>query len=298
MEQFMGTGVALVTPFDENQEIDFTALEEVVEHCIQGGVDYLVALGTTAETATLDAQEKQQVARAIREINRNRKPLVLGIGGNNTRLVCQQVQNTDLAGYDGILSVSPYYSKPTQEGIFQHFGAVAGVSPLPIIMYNVPSRTGSNMLPDTVVRLARTQSNIIGLKEACGDMVQVSELIRNKPEGFMVISGDDFTALPTVLAGGAGVISVLGQGVPNAFSEMIRLGLQNATAEAYAIHHQLSPLMRMIFEEGNPAGIKTVLAQQSLMHAGVRLPLIQASENLTQRISGFMEQHFAVDLAS
>ena len=258
MEQLIGTGVALVTPFKADLSVDVQALERVVEHNIQGGVDYLVVLGTTAESATLSQAEKQLVVDVVVRTNAGRLPLVLGVGGNNTMAVAHELQTLDLSDFDAILSVSPYYNTPTQEGIYQHFKVVAEASPLPIILYNVPSRTGSNMLPETTLRLVYEFSKIVGIKEACGDMVQIDNIIKNKPEEFMVISGDDATALPTVLAGGAGVISVLGQGLPGLFSDMIRLGLEGQVKEAYAIHHKLSSLMQLIFEEGNPAGIKSI----------------------------------------
>ena len=289
MEQFIGTGVALVTPFTEKGSIDFPALERIVEHNIQGGVDYLVVLGTTGESVTLSKEEKKQVAEKVSTVNAGRLPLVLGIGGNNTLAVAQQLQETDLSDYDGVLSVSPSYNKPTQEGIYQHFKVLAQASPKPIIMYNVPSRTGSNMLPETTVRLARDFDNIIGIKEACGNSIQIDAILQNKPDDFLVISGDDFTALPTVLAGGAGVISVLGQGLPQEFSQMIRLGIQEQSKEAYQIHHQLMPLMHMIFEEGNPAGIKSIFEHLGLSGASVRLPLVEASHLLKAKITSFLK---------
>ncbi|MEM9363294.1 MAG: 4-hydroxy-tetrahydrodipicolinate synthase [Bacteroidota bacterium] len=289
MEQFIGTGVALVTPFTENGAIDFPALERIVEHNIQGGVDYLVVLGTTGESVTLSKEEKKQVAQKVSTVNAGRLPLVLGIGGNNTAAVAQQLRETDLSEYDGVLSVSPSYNKPTQEGIYQHFKVLAQASPKPIIMYNVPSRTGSNMLPETTVRLAKDFDNILGIKEACGNSIQIDAILQTKPDDFLVISGDDFTALSTVLAGGSGVISVLGQGLPQEFSQMIRFGIQTQSKEAYQIHHQLMPLMHMIFEEGNPAGIKSIFEHLGLSGASVRLPLVEASGPLKQKITNFLK---------
>ncbi|PRX54506.1 4-hydroxy-tetrahydrodipicolinate synthase [Flagellimonas meridianipacifica] len=289
MEQFRGTGVALVTPFTESGAIDFPALERIVEYTIQGGVDYLVVLGTTGESVTLTKEEKQQVAQKVSTVNAGRLPLVLGIGGNNTSAVAQQLRETDLSEYNGVLSVSPSYNKPTQEGIYQHFKALSKVSSKPIIMYNVPSRTGSNMLPETTVRLAEDFENIIGIKEACGNSIQIDAILQTKPEDFLVISGDDFTALPTVLAGGAGVISVLGQGLPQEFSQMIQLGLQSQPKEAFQIHHQLMPLMHMIFEEGNPAGIKSIFEHLALSTASVRLPLVEASNQLKGKITSYLK---------
>lgn len=289
METLVGTGVALVTPFREDLTVDVAALERIVEHNVQGGVDYLVVLGTTAESATLSKPEKQLVIDVVVRTNAGRLPLVLGVGGNNTMALVEELKNTDLSEFEAVLSVSPYYNKPTQEGIFRHFKALAEASPKPIILYNVPSRTGSNMLPDTTLRLAHEVDNIIAIKEASGDMVQIDQIIKGKPEGFLVISGDDFTALPTVLAGGAGVISVLGQGLPRQFSKMMHLGLQGDSEAAYQIHHALLPLMGMIFEEGNPAGIKSVFENLGLAKATVRLPLVEASAPLRNKIDTFLK---------
>ncbi len=285
----MGTGVALVTPFKSDLTVDTMALTNIVEHCIAGGVDYLVALGTTAETATLTEEEKQLVLETIVSANANRLPLVIGIGGNNTHAVIETIKKTDLSGFDAILSVSPYYNKPTQEGIYRHFKAIAENSPLPLIVYNVPSRTGSNMLPTTVLRLANDLDNVIGVKEASGDMSQVLQLTKDKPKGFMVISGDDMTALSTVLAGGSGVISVLAQGVPNAFSEMIRLGLKAEVKAAFELQYALQEGMGLIFQEGNPAGIKSVFEAMGLATSAVRLPLVPVSEGLREKIKQFVK---------
>jgi 4-hydroxy-tetrahydrodipicolinate synthase len=285
----VGTGVALVTPFREDASIDVEALTRIVEFNIKEGIDYLVVLGTTAESATLSKADKQLVIDVVVRTNAGRLPLVLGIGGNNTMALVDELQSTDLSEFDAVLSVSPYYNKPTQEGIYQHFRAIAKASPKPIILYNVPSRTGSNMLPETTLRLAHEVPNIVAIKEACGDMVQIDKIIRQKPAHFMVISGDDFTALPTVLAGGSGVISVLGQGLPTAFSQMIHLGLEGNAMEAYKIHHKISPLMSLIFEEGNPAGIKSVFESLGLSNALVRLPLVEATAGLKEKIGSFLK---------
>ncbi len=289
MEQLIGTGVALVTPFREDLSVDANALQQIVEHNIQGGVDYLVVLGTTGESATLSKADKQLVMDVVVRTNAGRLPLVLGVGGNHTEALVEELNTLDLTEFDAILSVSPYYNKPTQEGIYQHFKAIAGASPKPVILYNVPSRTGSNMSPETTLRLANDFSNIIGIKEACGDMVQIDKIIAGKPKDFLVISGDDFTALPTVLAGGAGVISVLGQGLPSQFSKMMNLGIQGNATEAYRIHHKLLPLMSLIFEEGNPAGIKSILENLGLSNAVVKLPLVEASPSLKGKIQTFLK---------
>lgn len=296
MEALLGTGVALVTPFKEDLTIDTKALERVVEHCIAGGIDYLVALGTTAESATLSKAEKEVVKQTIIKANAGRLPLVVGIGGNNTNAVIEELKSSDFEDFVAILSVSPYYNKPTQEGIYQHFKAVANASPIPIILYNVPSRTGSNMLPNTTLRIARDCKNVVAIKEACGDMVQIDTIIKKKPANFMVISGDDFTALPTVLSGGSGVISVLGQGLPSEFSQLIGLGLKGNSDAAYKIHHALLNGMHLIFEEGNPAGIKSIFEYLNLCSAHVRLPLVDASIELKTKIGHFLKTHIKTEV--
>ncbi len=287
MKEFIGTGVALVTPFKKDFSVDVEALRRIVDFNINGGVEYLVVLGTTAESATLTANEKELVIKTIIEVNNNRVPLVLGVGGNNTMAITEELKSRDFSGFSAILSVSPYYNKPTQEGIYQHFKAISQASPLPIILYNVPGRTSSNMLPVTVVRLANDFKNIIGIKEAAGDLVQAMKLIQNTPDDFLVISGDDLITLPMVLAGGAGVISVIGEGFPVAFSEMVRLGLNKKVDLAYAIHYKLADAIDMIFEQGNPAGIKEVFKSLGLAENTVRLPLVNVNEDLANRLHGF-----------
>jgi len=291
MDKLVGTGVALITPFKGDLTIDTLALTNIVNYCIDGGVDYLVILGTTAETATLTEAEKKLVISTVVSANADRLPLVLGIGGNNTTAVIEMIKNQDLTGFDAILSVSPYYNKPTQEGIYQHFMAIAKNCPLPIIIYNVPGRTGSNVLPETVVRLAQDAINIIAVKEASGNMVQIMQLIKDKPKDFMVISGDDMTALPTVLAGGSGVISVFGQGLPTEFSNMIQFGLNSGVNEAFKLQYSLFEGIDLIFEEGNPAGIKAVFEALGLSTAVVRLPLVEASNSLKGKIQEFIKPY-------
>ncbi|QWX82551.1 4-hydroxy-tetrahydrodipicolinate synthase [Cellulophaga sp. HaHaR_3_176] len=288
MEHLYGTGVALVTPFNDDFSVDVAGLQRVVEHSITGGVDYLVVLGTTAETATLTQAEKELVVKTIIQTNAGRLSLVLGVGGNNTALVVEELKTIDLSEFAAILSVSPYYNKPTQEGIYQHFKAISIASPKPIIIYNVPGRTGSNMQASTTIRLAQDFKNIVAIKEACGDMNQIGEILKEKPEDFLLISGDDITALPTVLAGGAGVISVIGQGLPAEFSRMIRLGMQKEIGEAYEIHHSLEEGMNLIFEEGNPAGIKAIFEILTISKAIVRLPLMEATPSLKSKINHFV----------
>ncbi len=289
MERFFGTGVALVTPFKNDFSLDLNALRRLISHTINGGVEYLVVHGTTGEPVTLNTVEKNATLATVIEENAGRLPLVLGIAGNNTQGVVEEIKNTDLAHFDALLSVSPYYNRPTQEGIYQHFKAISLASPKPIILYNVPGRTASNMLPETVLRLANDFKNIIGIKEASGNLVQVMEIIKNKPSDFLVISGDDITALPTVLAGGAGVISVLGQGLPFEISEMIRLGLEGNLKEAYKLHYGLQDGMNLIFDEGNPAGIKGILEALEICQAGVRLPLMEASATLKEKLIAFVK---------
>ena len=289
MQSLIGTGVALVTPFKKDFSVDTEALTRITNHVIEGGVEYLVILGTTAESATLNAEEKEVVIQTIVTANKGRVPMVLGVGGNNTAKVVEELKTRNLSQFAAVLSVSPYYNKPTQEGIYQHFKAVSEASPIPIIVYNVPGRTSSNMLPATVIRLANDFKNIIGIKEAAGDIVQAMKLIQNKPEGFLVISGDDMITLPMVLAGGAGVISVIGEGFPKEFSEMVRLGLNKKVDEAYKLHYKLADSIDMIFEQGNPAGIKEVFKHLGLSENTVRLPLVNVDENLSVRLSNFIK---------
>lgn len=289
MQSLIGTGVALVTPFKKDFSVDTEALAKITNYVIEGGVEYLVILGTTAESATLNADEKELVIKTIVAANNGRVPMVLGVGGNNTADVVAELKTRDLSQFAAILSVSPYYNKPTQEGIYQHFKAVSEASPISIIVYNVPGRTASNMLPSTVVRLANDFKNIIGIKEAAGDIVQAMKLIQTKPEGFLVISGDDMITLPMVLAGGAGVISVIGEGFPKEFSEMVRLGLNKKAVEAYKIHYKLADSIDMIFEQGNPAGIKEVFKHLGISENTVRLPLVTVDENLSGRLSNFIK---------
>ncbi len=291
MNELRGTGIALVTPFDKTGRVDLQALDSVVEHVIKGGVEYLVILGTTGESVTLSSAEKELVIQQIIKSNNGRLPLVLGVGGNNTAAVLNTLEATDLAPFTAILSVSPAYNKPTQEGIYQHFKAIAEHSSKPILLYNVPGRTASNVEPETVLRLANDFENIIGIKEAKGDMVQALRLLKDRPKNFLVISGDDMVTLPMVLAGGDGVISVIGQGLPKDFSEMVRLGLKGAAEKAFALHYQMMPSIDLIFEEGNPAGIKAMLALKGVCEAHVRLPLVKASPDLHARLDHFLKRY-------
>ena len=288
--KFLGTGVALVTPFKTDLTIDHNALTNIVNFNIENGVEYLVVCGTTAESVTITKQEKQDVIKTITKANNGRVPMVLGIGGNNTMAVIEEIKTTDLTHFAAILSVSPYYSKPTQEGMYQHFKAIAEASPLDIILYNVPGRTSRNMEPETTLRLANDFKNIIAVKEAGNNIAQYLQLIKNKPEDFLIISGDDDLALGVVLAGGAGVISVIGQGFPKEFSEMIRLGLKGNAKEAYKLHYKLMDVIGYIFEENNPAGIKGVFEALNMCQDTVRLPLVPASNQLKQKIKTFIDK--------
>ena len=289
MQSLVGTGVALVTPFKKDLSVDVDALKRIVNFQIDNQIEYLVVLGTTAENVTLTEEEKNLIIQTVIDTNNKRIPLVLGVGGSNTAKVIEELNTRDLSGFDAILSVSPYYNKPTQEGIYQHFKAIAEVSPLPIILYNVPARTGSNMLPATVIRLANDFKNIVAIKEAAGDMIQAMQIIQNKPKDFLVISGDDAIALPMVLAGGSGVISVIGEGIPKLFSNMIRLGLQRKVDEAYALHYKVADLIDLIFEQGNPAGIKEIFKCLGLCDNTVRLPLVNADAVLSSKIEKFLK---------
>lgn len=290
MQSLIGTGVALVTPFKKDFSIDTEALIKIVNFSIDGGVEYLVILGTTAENATMTPTEREFVIQTVVEANNGRLSMVLGVGGNNTMEVVEELKNRDLSKFAAILSVSPYYNKPTQEGIYQHFKAVSEASPIPVILYNVPSRTGSNMLPATVLRLANDFENIVAIKEANGDMVHAMQLLKNKPKDFLVLSGDDMIALPMVLAGGSGVISVIAQGFPKEFSEMIRLGLNRKVDDAFKLQYQFSDCIDMIFEQGNPAGIKQVFQSLGIAENTVRLPLVSVDESLAGRIDKFVEK--------
>lgn len=284
MNNLTGTGVALVTPFDRTGNVDYLALEKLVHFQIANKIDYLVILGTTGEPATLSNEEKEKVIQKIVATNNNTLPLVIGIGGNNTKQVVENIQKTDLTPFTAILSVSPYYNKPTQEGIYQHFKAIANSTDKPIILYNVPHRTGQNVAPETILRLANDCKNIVAVKDAAGDINLTFTLLKNKPKDFMVISGEDGLGLTSVLAGGSGVISVIGQAMPKEFTKMINFGLQNNAKDAYAIQFKLANLTSLIFKEGNPAGVKCILKHKGITDKMVRLPLIPASQTLENKI--------------
>ena len=289
MRTLQGTGVALVTPFKADGEVDVAALERLVHFQVENGTDYLVVLGTTAETPTLSTEEKELVKETVKRANAGRLPMVLGVGGNHTQAIVEQVRGVSAQDYAAILSVTPYYNKPSQEGLYQHYKAVAAATELPILLYNVPSRTGVNMDYRTTLRLAQEVPNIIGIKEASGNIVQIMHLLQGRPEGFLVISGDDATALPTVLLGGDGTISVLGQAFPKRYSQMIRQGLEGKNQEANAIQYQLLEAMELVFKEGNPVGIKALLSLLELLDTPqVRLPLVSATEGLQRELKAYL----------
>lgn len=284
-DKIRGAGVALVTPFRENGTVDYQSLRKVTDYTICNGADFLVALGTTAETPTLDRDEKEKIIETILECNQGRVPVILGIGGNDTKTVLKQIQELSFTGIDGILSVAPYYNKPNQLGLFRHFEAIANESPVPVIIYNVPGRTGSNISAETTVKLAFENQNIIATKEASGNLEQIMSIIRDKPEGFMVISGDDALTLPLVALGAEGVISVIANYCPGKMSRIVKLTLAGKIEEARKIHFEILELIQLIFIEGSPAGIKGVLNQIGLTSPFVRLPLTPVSEHLSKRLA-------------
>nr|WP_314494334.1 4-hydroxy-tetrahydrodipicolinate synthase [uncultured Chryseobacterium sp.] len=287
MSILKGVGVALVTPFNEDLSVDFESLTKLVEYNIENGTNYLVVLGTTAEAATLSSDEKKQVVEHIIKVNNKRLPLVLGIGGNNTLEVKKQIEDTDLSEFEAVLSVSPYYNKPNQEGLYQHYKALASTGKN-IIIYNVPSRTGQNVEAETTLRLANEFPNLFLIKEASPNILQYFDILRKKPEGFSLVSGDDEFTLPVTLAGGDGVISVIGQGYPKEFSTMVQCAFDGKVKEAYEIHNKLVDITRLIFAEGNPCGIKAVLTEKGIIKNFVRLPLVTASEGLYAKIKAEM----------
>ncbi|EHL88919.1 dihydrodipicolinate synthase [Tannerella sp. 6_1_58FAA_CT1] len=267
-------GVALITPFKDDESIDFDALSKLIEYQIQNGIDYLVVLGTTAETPTLTEQEKNEVLSFVIERVKERIPIVLGLGGNNTRGIVERLKTESFQGVDAILSVVPYYNKPSQEGIYQHYKAIASATKLPVILYNVPGRTGVNMTAETTLRLAREFDNIVAIKEASGNITQMDDIIKNKPKDFMVISGDDGITFPLITLGAVGVISVIGNAFPREFSRMVRLALEGDYANALLIHHKFTELFELLFVDGNPAGVKSILSSMGYIRNRLRLPLV------------------------
>jgi len=290
ISKFRGTGVAMVTPFHKQGTIDFTAMERLIEHLISGGVNYLVVQGTTAETATLNREEKNALAEFVVDIVNKRVPLVIGIGGNSTQEVINTIRLNSLEGYDAILSVTPYYNKPQQRGLYLHYKNIATVSPIPIIMYNVPSRTSVNMKPEITVQLANEFDNIIGIKEACGNIEQIMDIIHKKPKDFMVISGDDLMTLPLLGMGADGVISVVANAYPKLFSEMVNLGLKGEMKKAREIHYKLTDFTRSIFADGNPSGIKAALEIKEIMSNNLRLPLVKIEKPHYNQLAAIMAE--------
>jgi len=280
---FKGSGVALVTPFKEDKTIDFNGLRKLVELQVNGGTDFLVVQGTTGESPTLSWDEKLEVLKTVVEVNAGRLKIVFGVGGNNTRAIGDTFKTLP-TGIDGILSVSPYYNKPTQRGIIEHYKYIAGCTDLPIILYNVPGRTGSNMLPETTLELAKVP-NIVAMKEASVNMEQIMELVRLKPEGFDVLSGDDAITMPLIAIGVSGVISVVANAFPEKFGEMVHASIKENMHEARKFHYDLLPITKMFFEEGNPGGVKAALEERGVMSSSMRMPLYPISDNLKMRIN-------------
>jgi 4-hydroxy-tetrahydrodipicolinate synthase len=290
-KKLSGTGVALVTPFHKNGAVDFDALTRLVNHILKGKCEYLVVLGTTGESVTLSTDEKRAVVDCVLAVNRNRVPLVLGLGGNDTAGLVRKLETSDFTGISALLSVSPYYNKPTQKGLIQHYTKLAKASPLPMLLYNVPARTGSNLHQETVLRLANDIPSIIGIKEASGSMEQAMDIIRQRPDGFLVISGDDALTLPLLAAGADGVISVVANAFPREFSEMVRQALKSNFKKARELHYDLLPIVPMLFEEGNPAGVKCALKMLGICDEHLRLPLVPVSRQLAQQIQLFCAHH-------
>jgi 4-hydroxy-tetrahydrodipicolinate synthase len=288
-EKFRGTGIAIVTPFSDDRVIDWENFQKLINFWIEGKVEYLVALGTTGESPTVHGEEKQKVFSFVRDVTAGRIPIVAGIGGNDTNAILDDFKTFDLKGYDAILSVSPAYSKPNQEGIFQHYKMLNAHAPLPIIMYNVPSRTGQNVTAETQVRIANECKNIFGTKEASGDFSQIMQIIKNKPNDFMVISGDDLITLPMIACGGAGVISVVANAYPKDFAEMVRLCLAGKFNEARPLHYKYVEIIASMFAEGSPSGVKAYLAEMGLCCDAVRLPVWPVSAKHLEKIRALMK---------
>lgn len=288
-KKFKGTGVAIVTPFHKDGNIDFSSLKKLIEYQISGNVNYLVVLGTTGEAATLNKDEKNAVVQFVIDTVDKRVPIVMGIGGNNTQEVVNTMKSTDFEGIDAVLSVSPYYNKPPQKGIFQHYKTIASVCPLPIIIYNVPSRTGSNITAETTLKIANEIENVIGIKEASGNLDQCMKIIKNRPKGFLVISGDDNLTLPMIALGADGVISVVANAFPHDYSEMVQSSLSGHFKKAQEIHYKLFDIVNALFAEGSPGGIKAVLEQKGLCQNYFRLPIVGVSKTHYNFISSLIE---------
>lgn len=286
---FKGLGIALVTPFTADGQVDYKSLKRLLEYQIDNGADFLCILATTGETPCLTQQEKDNITQLVKDVNHGRLPILKGCGGNNTAAIVEELMNSDWTGIDGILSVCPYYNKPSQEGLYQHFKAIADASPLPVVLYNVPGRTGINLKPETTVRLANDCENIVAIKEASGSLEQVDEIIKNKPKRFDVISGDDALTFSMVASGAAGVISVIGNALPKEFSRMIRLEFRGEYEPARKIHHAFTELYSLLFVDGNPAGVKALLHEMGFIENQLRLPLVPTKVSTLQKMAEILK---------
>ena len=286
-----GTGVAIVTPFKKDGSIDFNALKKLVNHLVNGKVEYLVVMGTTGESVTLSKEEKQKVIDCVVKENKKRIPLVLGVGGNDTTEVAKQISKVDVKAFSAILSVSPYYNKPSQEGIYQHYKAISKASKLPIILYNVPGRTASNIAWDTTIRLAKDFKNIIAIKEASGSIEQAMKIINSRPKNFLVISGDDNLTLPIIASGGDGVISVVANAFPKDFSDMVRAAIEDDMAKARKLHYKLMDITDQLFADGNPGGIKQALSVLKICDTYLRLPLVEPNDKVKQKLKDLIKKY-------
>ncbi|HHL57995.1 MAG TPA: 4-hydroxy-tetrahydrodipicolinate synthase [Bacteroidetes bacterium] len=287
---FQGTGVAIITPFNKEKQVDYQALEKLLEHIINGGVDFIVSMGTTSEAATLTEEEKEQVLSKVLRVVDNRKPVVLGIGGNNTQKVVETLKNTNFDQISGILSVAPYYNKPNQRGLYEHFSLIAKYSPRPVILYNVPGRTSSNISAETTLKLAHEFDHIVAVKEASGNFTQIMEIVKNKPDGFKVLSGDDALTLPLISIGVEGVISVVANAFPDRFSTMVRQALQGNLSKAKSIHYELIDIINQLFADGNPAGVKKALSLLNITEEYLRLPLVEVNQDVAEKLSRLIRQ--------
>ena len=288
--KFRGLGIALITPFRAEGSIDLAALDRLVEYQIKGGADFLCIMGTTAETPTLSREEKRLLKERLVERVAGRVPLLMGCGGNNTTAVIDELRTEDWTGIDGVLSVCPYYNKPSQEGLYQHFAAIAKASPVPVVLYNVPGRTGVNMTAETTLRLARDFENVVAIKEASGNITQMDDIIKNKPQGFDVISGDDGITFPLITLGAVGVISVIGNALPAEFSRMVRLALRGEYNTSLSIHHKFTELFKLLFVDGNPAGVKAMLSEMGMIENVLRLPLVPTRLTTMEKISQIVKE--------
>ena len=289
--QFSGTGVAVVTPFTSSFEVDYKSLRQLIDYLIENDIDYLVAMGTTAESSTISVEEKKQIFDCFIETTANRVPLIMGLGGNNTAALVQSLQQVDTKGFSAILSVSPYYNKPTQEGIYRHYKALDAATPLPLILYNVPGRTAANMTAETTLRIAHDCPNVIGIKEASGDLVQGREILKGRPDGFIVVSGDDETAIPLIQYGAEGVISVIGGGFPNLFKSGVQAAIEGDHKKADEIANLVQSIADLVYSEGNPGGIKAVLTFRGMIENQLRLPLIPVSEAVRSALKTFVDKY-------